>query len=213
MNIFYKPKAGSALAGVSLALGALQQADNVNHNSGSFGFCPEKNTAWQILQLDCAVRPPQMPFIITTVSKIKELEQNCEQANMKVPLMANDVKALYCKPWNPPICTSFRSCLLCLSQSHLARWWCSKFPLMSQPCPPHEVWSVKGGKSNATEHSSYPTKSLMLLGSSKLDGFQALLFASVSPSVLMNSCLEGNISWMFYLLALLFAFHILKRQK
>lgn len=72
---------------------------------------------------------------------------------------------------------------------------------------------MKGGKSNATEHSSYPTKSLMLLGSSKLDGFQALLFASVSPSVLMNSCLEGNISCMFYLLALLFAFHILKRQK
>lgn len=45
MNIFYKAKAGSALAGVSLALGALQQADNVNHNSGSFGFCPEKNMA------------------------------------------------------------------------------------------------------------------------------------------------------------------------
>lgn len=70
MSIFCKPKPRSALAGVSPALGALQQADNVKQNSGSFGFCPEKNTAWQILQLDCAVWPPQLPFIITSVSKI-----------------------------------------------------------------------------------------------------------------------------------------------
>lgn len=78
INIFYKPKAGSALAGDSPALGAQQQADNVSQNSGSFGFCPEKKTAWHILQLGYAVWPPQMPFIVTTVSKPKELEQNCK---------------------------------------------------------------------------------------------------------------------------------------
>lgn len=83
MNIFCKPRAGSALAEVSTALDAQQQADNVNQNSGSFGVCPEKKTTRQILQLDCAVWPPQMPFIVTTVSKMKELEQNCEQANKK----------------------------------------------------------------------------------------------------------------------------------
>lgn len=212
MNIFCKPKAGSALAAVSPAVGVPQQADNVNQNSGSFGFCPEKKITWQILELDCAVWSPQMPCIITVVSKIKELEQNCEQANTEVPLIASGVKALYCKPWNPPICISFHSCSLCLPQSHLAQWWCSIFPLMSQPCPPHEIWSVHAQKSNATEHGSYLTWSLMLLGNTHLNWFQALLFASVFPSVLMNSFLEWNMSWMFSLFALLFVFHILKRQ-
>lgn len=206
MNIFCKPKARSALAGVSPALGVPQQDDNVNQNSGSFGFCPEKKITWQILQLDCAVWPPQTPYIITVVSKIKELEQNCEQANTEVPLTASGVKALYCKPWNPPVCISFHSCSLCLPQSHLAQWWCSIFPLMSQPCPPHEIWTVHARKSNATEHGSYPTWSLMLLGNTQLNWFQALLFASVFPSVLVNSFLEWNISWMFSLFALLLSF-------
>lgn len=53
----------------------------------------------------------------------------------------------------------------------------------------------------------------MLLSNTQLDRFQALPFASVSPSVLMKFCLEGDISWMFPLLALLFAFHILKNKK
>lgn len=156
MNIFCKPKAGSALAAVSPAVGVPQQADNVNQNSGSFGFCPEKKITWQILELDCAVWSPQMPCIITVVSKIKELEQNCEQANTEVPLIASGVKALYCKPWNPPICISFHSCSLCLPQSHLAQWWCSIFPLMSQPCPPmrSEVCMLKNQMQQSMEVTS-----------------------------------------------------------
>lgn len=56
MNIFCNPKADSALAGVSPALGDNQQADSVNQNSAHFGFCPEKKAAWHILQLECAVQ-------------------------------------------------------------------------------------------------------------------------------------------------------------
>lgn len=53
----------------------------------------------------------------------------------------------------------------------------------------------------------------MLLSNTQLARFQALPFASVSPSVLTKSCLEGDISQTFPLLDLLFAFCILKNKK
>lgn len=51
------------------------------------------------------------------------------------------------------------------------------------------------GKSHAMQHASSLSLSLsLLLSNTQLARFQALPFASVSPSVLMKSCLEGDIS-------------------
>lgn len=54
--------------------------------------------------------------------------------------------------------------------------------------------------------------SFTLLSNTQLTRFQALPFASVSPSVLIKSGLEGDISSIFPLFAVVFTFHILKTK-